>query len=224
MGLFFLAFLAVSCTEQESMDSTAILLAAAFLAVWGISSYTGLIKNLPENVFVSATARRLQSSIKYANTSACFLAVGTVFALKKRRALPNTRRKTVLWTFFDSCFSVVSHVFQNRFGSYGSWRHLAHLSGKRLSMRLSCSKCGGFSLGLSVAVCLPTKQNRHSTCSHSRLCSRHVFLTQALSKSGKISLFPLVRLSELCHSSRSPAHPYQTASSLNHVRAIDILS
>lgn len=82
MLLFYLAFLAAGA-EKGDADRFKTLFAVAFaVAIPGILGYIGLLKNIPENVFVSSTARRLQSSFKYANSAACFLGIGYMAAVK----------------------------------------------------------------------------------------------------------------------------------------------
>ena len=68
MLLFYLAFLAAGSEKSDSAQFPTVFAVALAVAIPGIFGYIGLLKNIPENVFVSSTARRLQSSFKYAKT------------------------------------------------------------------------------------------------------------------------------------------------------------
>ena len=85
MLLFYLAFLAAGSEKSDSAQFPALFAVALAVAIPGILGYIGLLKNIPENVFVSSTARRLQSSFKYANSAACFLGIGYMAAVKFRK-------------------------------------------------------------------------------------------------------------------------------------------
>ena len=80
--LFYLAFLTAASEKSDLCIFQSLFAVAFLLSVPGFFGYVGLLKNIPENVFVSISERRLQSLLKYANSTACFLGVGYVAAMK----------------------------------------------------------------------------------------------------------------------------------------------
>lgn len=99
MLLFYLAFLAAGSEKSDSAQFPALFAVALAVAIPGILGYIGLLKNIPENVFVSSTARRLQSSFKYANSAACFLGIGYMAAVKCIcTTVSEKTKKLYLWT------------------------------------------------------------------------------------------------------------------------------